>query len=330
MAKYNVYGVGNALVDMEIETTEEFLKKSQVEKGLMTLVDEKRQHELLDHIEGKVHKRSCGGSAANTMIAISQLGGQAFYSCKVASDETGDFYYKDLMNNGLNTNLGPEREEGITGKCLVFVTPDADRTMNSFLGITETFSKNEVKDEELAQSEYLYMEGYLVTSDTGRAAAIHAKKVAEEKNVKTSITLSDPGVVGFFKDGFKEMIGDGVDLIFCNEAEALSFTDTDNLEAAMEALKNHAGTIAVTRGPEGARLWDGEQYIEIEAPEVDAKDTNGAGDLFAGAFLYGLTHGHSFFESGKLACHCSSRLVTEFGARLEKDTIKQVYSEVFN
>ena len=149
MANYRVYGVGNALVDMEIETTEEFLKKSQIEKGLMTLVDETRQNELLGHVEGKVHKRSCGGSAANTMIAISQLGGQAFYSCKVASDETGDFYFKDLTNNGLATNLGNERAPGITGKCLVFVTPDADRTMNSFLGITETFSVNEIKEEEL-------------------------------------------------------------------------------------------------------------------------------------------------------------------------------------
>ncbi|MEM7646926.1 MAG: adenosine kinase, partial [Pseudomonadota bacterium] len=213
---------------------------------------------------------------------------------------------------------------------LVFVTPDADRTMNSFLGITETFSTNEVKDDEIAQSEYLYMEGYLVTSETGRAAAIHAKKCAEKNSVKTSITLSDPGIVGYFKDGLKEMIGEGVDLLFCNEAEALSFTDTNNLEAAMEGLKKYAGTAAVTRGPEGARIWDGEQMIDVEAPKVDAKDTNGAGDLFAGAFLYGLTNGHSYFESGTLACACSAKLVTEFGARLEQSTIKQIYSEIFD
>ena len=330
MAKYSVYGVGNALVDMEIETTEEFLKKSKIEKGLMTLVDEARQNELLSHVEGKVHKRSCGGSAANTMIAISQLGGKAFYSCKVANDETGDFYFKDLVSNGLTTNLGSERAPGITGKCLVFVTPDADRTMNSFLGITETFSKNEVKEDDLAASEYLYIEGYLVTSETGRAAALHAKKCAEKNSVKTSITLSDPGIVGFFKEGLKEMIGEGVDLLFCNEAEALSFTEKDDLNAAMEELKKHGTTLAVTRGPNGARIWDGEQIIEIEAPKVQAKDTNGAGDLFAGAFLYALTHGHSYFDSGKFACHCSSRLVTEFGARLEQSTIKKIYSEMFN
>ncbi len=329
MAKYNVYGVGNALVDMEIETSEEFLKRSKIEKGLMTLVDEDRQNELLSHVEGNIHKRSCGGSAANTMIAISQLDGQAFYSCKVADDETGDFYFKDLVNNGLTTNLDEKRNPGITGKCLVFVTPDADRTMNSFLGITETFSKNEIKEDELANSEYLYIEGYLVTSETGRAAAIHAKNIAEKNSVRTSITLSDPGIVGFFKDGFKEMIGDGVDLLFCNEAEALSFTGTDNLSAAMEELKKHGATLAVTKGADGARLWDGEQMIDIEAPKVQAKDTNGAGDLFAGAFLYALTHGHSYFEAGNFACHCSSQLVTEFGARLEKATIKQIYQKMF-
>lgn len=329
MAQYKVYGVGNALVDMEIETTEDFLKESKVEKGLMTLVDEERQHELLYHIEGKVHKRTCGGSAANTLIAVSQLGAQAFYSCKVANDESGDFYFKDLVDNGLNTNLGPERDSGVTGKCLVFITPDADRTMNSFLGITETFSVNEVKDEELANSEYLYMEGYLVTSETGRAAAIHARKCAEENSVKTSITLSDPGVVGFFKDGFKEMIGSGVDLLFCNEAEAFSFTDTDNLDSAIEALKKYAKTFAITRGSQGACLWDGKEVINVEAPQVEAKDTNGAGDLFAGSFLYALTNGHTFFEAGSFACHCSSRLVTEFGARLEKDTLNQIYTLMF-
>lgn len=327
MAKYDVYGIGNALVDMEIETDEQFLLNSNIEKGLMTLVDKDRQEELLHQVDGRVHKRSCGGSAANTMIAVSQLGGKAFYSCKVASDEAGDFYVKDLINNGLSTNLGEHRPQGVTGKCLVFVTPDADRTMNSFLGITETFSKDEVKPEELGASQWLYIEGYLVTSDTGREAAIYAKDLAEKNGVKTAITLSDPGVVGFFKEGFKEMMGQGVDLLFCNEAEALSFTEKDNLTEAVEALKNFGKTIAVTRGAQGARLWDGQQTIDVKAPMVQAKDTNGAGDLFAGAFLYGLTQGLSYEKAAQLACACSSKLVTEFGARLDKPTMEQVQRE---
>jgi len=329
MATYNVYGVGNALVDMEIETEEKFLKSAGVEKGLMTLVDKKRQDELLSQVKGNIHKRSCGGSAANTMIAVSQLGGQAFYSCKVASDETGDFYYSDLKSNGISTNLNDKRPDGVTGKCMVFVTPDADRTMNSFLGITETFSKEEVNVDSLKNSEYLYIEGYLVTSATGKAAAIFARDTALENNIKTSLTLSDPGIVGFFKDGFKEMIGDGVDLIFCNEEEAMSYTDTNSFQDAFNELKKSAKTFAVTRGDKGASLWDGEKQIDVEAPSVLAKDTNGAGDLFAGAFLYALTHGHSFADAGKLACHCSSELVTEFGARLESHRPQEIYKKLF-
>lgn len=329
MKKYHIYGIGNALVDMEIEVTPDFLKETGVEKGMMTLVDEARQKQLIEKVKGNIHKRSCGGSAANTIIGAHQLGARTFYSCKVASDETGDFYFNDLVENGVSTNLHGKREDGITGKCMVFVTPDADRTMNSFLGITETFSKNEIQWDDLADSEVLYVEGYLVTSETGRAAAIEAKKFAKEKGVQVALTLSDPGVVGFFRDGFKEMIGDGVDILFCNEAEALSFTETSNLNDAFEKLKTVSKKLAITQGPDGALLWDGEKEIDILTRKVNAVDTNGAGDLFAGAFLYGLTHGMNFRDCGKLACACSSELVTHFGARLPKEKTQQVYKELF-
>jgi sugar/nucleoside kinase (ribokinase family) len=329
MKKYQVYGIGNALVDMEIEVSEPFLKECDVEKGVMTLVDQKRQNELLEKIEGNIHKRSCGGSAANTIIAVSQLGGQAFYSCKVANDETGDFYFSDLLENNVETNLHGERLPGTTGKCMVFITPDADRTMNSFLGITETFSTDEIKLDQLNDSEYLYIEGYLVTSDSGRAAAIWAKEQAQKAGVKTALTFSDPGIVGFFKDGFKEMIGEGVDLLFCNESEALSYTGKESVEEAFEDLKKIAKSFAITQGPKGALVWDGEKEIDIVTSQVKAVDSNGAGDLFAGAFMYALTHDHSFADAGKLACACSSKLVTQFGARLQRDQMKEIYTQTF-
>jgi sugar/nucleoside kinase (ribokinase family) len=329
MKKYSVYGVGNALVDMEIEVTESFLKESGVEKGVMTLVDAQRQTELLGKVEGHVHKRSCGGSAANTIIAVSQLGGQGFYSCKVAGDETGEFYFADLLENGVSTNLKSDRPDGLTGKCMVFITPDADRTMNSFLGITETFSKEEIVLDNLKDSEYLYMEGYLVTSPTGKAAAIYARDEAKLAGVKTALTFSDPGIVGFFKDGFKEMIGDGVDLLFCNESEALSYTGKENIKDAFNDLKSIAKTFAITQGEQGALLWDGEKEIDIVTETVKAVDTNGAGDLFAGAFMFALTHGHDFSGAGKLACACSSKLVTQFGARLDQGQAKDIYKKTF-
>lgn len=328
MAHYDVYGIGNALVDMEFEVTPAFLQEMNVQKGLMTLVDEARQVELVNNLNGIQHKRSCGGSAANTLIAVAQLGGRGFYSCKVADDETGDFYTKDLLASGLETNLVEGRQDGITGKCLVMITPDADRTMNTFLGITETFSEAELREDQLKKSQYLYMEGYLVTSPTGKAAAIKARDLAKANGVKTALTFSDPGIVGYFKTGFEEMIGEGVDIIFCNEGEAKSFTGSDDLRTAFEVMKKVAKTFVITTGASGAMLWDGAKEIQVVAAPVEAVDTNGAGDMFAGAFLYALTQGKSFGEAGKLACACAGKLVTQFAPRLKKEQTLEIKKRI--
>jgi sugar/nucleoside kinase (ribokinase family) len=328
--KYHVYGIGNALVDMEIEVGLEFLNRMGVKKGLMTLVDQNRQDELLSHITGPGHRRSCGGSAANTVIAVAQLGGKSFYSCKVAKDETGDFYFQDLRENGVETNLSAQgRAEGVTGKCMVFITPDADRTMNTYLGITETFSESELVESELAEAAVLYMEGYLVTSPTGRAAAIKAKALAKKHGVKTALTFSDPGIVAYFKAGLEEMVGDGVDIIFCNLAEAQAFTGLEDLASISKSLSKIAKSFAITMGPKGAFVKDGEREIHVLTNKVEAIDTNGAGDLFAGAYLYALTEGKDAGEAAKLACAAASKLVTKFGARLKRDEILAVKKEIF-
>jgi sugar/nucleoside kinase (ribokinase family) len=323
--KFDVYGIGNALVDMEFEVTADFLKEANIEKGLMTLVDENRQTEIVNTLTGTQHKRSCGGSAANTMIAVSQFGGKSFYSCKVASDETGDFYFKDLMDNGVETNLSTSSlESGITGKCIVLITPDADRTMNTFLGITQNFSTKELIEEHIKNSNYLYIEGYLVASPTGKEASIKAKKIAETHNVKTALTFSDVNMVNFFADGLSEMIGSGVDLLFCNEAEAFAYTKSNNIDEAVAGLKKIAKTFAITRGPKGAFVFDGEEEIHVVTIPVEAIDTNGAGDLFAGAMLYGINNGMNYAEAAKLGCLASSTLVTQFGARLKKEQVSKV------
>lgn len=323
--KFDVYGIGNALVDMEFEVTADFLKEANIEKGLMTLVDEARQTEIVNTLTGTQHKRSCGGSAANTMIAVSQFGGKSFYSCKVASDETGDFYFKDLMDNGVETNLSTSSlESGITGKCIVLITPDADRTMNTFLGITQNFSTKELIEEHIKNSNYLYIEGYLVASPTGKEASIKAKKIAETHNVKTALTFSDVNMVNFFAEGLSEMVGSGVDLLFCNEAEAFAYTKSNNIDEAVAGLKKIAKTFAITRGPKGALVFDGEEEIHVVTIPVEAIDTNGAGDLFAGAMLYGINNGMTYAEAAKLGCLASSTLVTQFGARLKKEQITKV------
>ena len=318
---YHIFGIGNALVDKEFEVDDAFFEQAGIEKGLMTLIDEDKQHELLALLSEQygLKKRACGGSAANTIIGASYFGANTYYTCNVANDEAGDFYVNDLKAAGVDTNLGDDREEGVTGKCLVMVTPDAERTMNTFLGITSDLHSRHINEDAIAQSEYVYIEGYLVTGDTSRAAAVEVRELARKHNVKVAMTCSDPAMVQYFRDGILEVLGDGVDLLFCNEQEAMLLTETDTLEAATEALKSKANSFAITCGADGALAWDGSQLHTITGHVVTAKDTNGAGDMFAGAFMYAITHGHDFAAAGRFASAASAQVVSQFGPRLDAE-----------
>jgi len=328
MKKYQIYGVGAALVDTEIEVTDIELTRIGVDKGLMTLVDEQRQSEILEHLQGHLvtANRASGGSAANTIIASSYFGGSCFYSCKVAKDENGAFYLQDLRDSGVDSNFHDDKEHGVTGRCLVLISPDAERSMNTYLGISETLSIADLNPEAIANSQYVYLEGYLVTSDTGRAAAIQTREIAEKHNVKTALSFSDPGMVEFFKDGLGEMIGNGVDLVFCNKDEALAWANTDDLDKAITAIKKVAKAFAITLGAEGALIFDGEQTHSIPGHSVKAIDTNGAGDMFAGAFLYAITNGRSFKQAGELASLASAQVVSQYGPRLRAEQYLEILS----
>lgn len=317
MTQYDVYGLGNALLDIEFEVSPEVLQNLGIDKGVMTLLDEASQNKILHQLNGNHQKRSCGGSAANTLIAISQFGGKAFYSCKVADDEPGKFYTQDLLDCGVATNLEHhEPESGVTGKCLVFVTPDADRTMNTFLGISGNFSEVELVPEAIKNSQYTYIEGYLVTGEHSKQAAIKAREIAQAAGKKVAFTLADLNMVKFFKSGLLEIIGSGVDLLFANESEALAIAETENLDKAIAYLKTLAPKFAITRGAKGSIVFDGEKIINIEPFPVKAIDTVGAGDMYAGAFLYGITNGMTYGEAGRLGSLASATLVTSLGARL--------------
>ena len=318
MSKYNVYGIGAALVDTEIKVEDRELASMSVEKGLMTLVDQQRQGELLAQLEGHLIKanHASGGSAGNSMIATAHFGGRTFMSCKVAADNDGDIYLSDLEAAGVDHCLNGSREAGITGKCLVLITPDAERSMNTYLGISETLSVEQVDADALAASEYLYLEGYLVTSPTGRAAAVKAREIAESKGVRTALSFSDPGMVEFFREGLCEMMGERVNLLFCNRDEALTWADSDKLEDAIAALKRVADTFVITLGGDGALTYDGSELAEIPPHRVEAVDTNGAGDMFAGAFLYAITRGEDFPTAGRFASLAAGRIVANYGPRL--------------
>jgi sugar/nucleoside kinase (ribokinase family) len=324
MALYDLYGIGNALVDMEYEVDYADLEVLGIEKGVMTLVDEAKQLEIMLHLASHHHQRGSGGSAANTVIGLAQLGGRGFYSCKVADDELGHFYMRDLLEGGVDTNHHTEKDQGHTGRCVVLVTPDSDRTLCTFLGVSGNLSPRELVPEALCDSEWFYTEGYLVTSPSARALSIEAKSVAEAAGVRTAISLSDPNMVKHFRDGLLEMIGTGVDLVFANEQEAKGMARTDDLGTAVGYLKTVAQSFAVTRGPRGALVWDGGDLIEVPAVTVEAVDTVGAGDMFAGAFLYGLTQGWGHRRAGELAAAASAKLVTTLGPRISREETQGV------
>jgi len=318
MKKFDVYAIGNALVDIEYHATPHKLVELDIDKGVMTLIDEQRQNSLVAQLSESHESMTCGGSAANTIIALAQMGARTHLDCRVASDMTGQIFARDLHDSGVNSNLDfKPLPSGVTGKCLVFVTPDADRTMNTFLGVSAELDSSDIDVEAIKHSEYIYIEGYLASADNTRDAAIEARRIAENQGIKTSLTLSDPNMIKFFRESMEAMIGDKVDLLFANEDEAMELANTDNLDEAVQLFKKRARSFAITRGREGALLFDGVALIEVKPNQVQAIDTLGAGDMFAGAFLYGLSQGMSFHQSGDLASLASAKIVTQYGPRLK-------------
>lgn len=324
MSSYDVYGLGNALVDIEYEVDDAFLAANGISKGQMTLVEAERQRELVGILDGLEPRRGSGGSAANTLIGVSGMGGRAYYSCKVADDELGRFFVRDLLAAGVDTNADQHHGDGDSGRCLVLVTPDAERTMNTFLGISGSLSRANVNEEALAASSWLYMEGYLCTSDSARSALVEAHGLARDAGVRVAATLSDPSMPEFFAPQLKEMLGDHVDHLFCNAEEALLWTGESEEGAAVAALKDFASTFAVTRGGAGSLVWDGSELHELPTEPVKAVDTLGAGDLYAGAYLFALARGLGHREAGLLANRAATRLVTHFGPRLPMEALKEL------
>lgn len=326
---YRVYGMGAALVDTEIEVDDAFLASAGIDKGLMTLVDEARQQQLLELLQTHLvaSRRASGGSAANSVIATSYFGGRAFYSCKVADDDNGRFYLADMARAGVDCNACAGTGAGTTGKCLVLITPDAERTMNTFLGSSSTLAPHNVDEAALADSDYLYLEGYLVTSPTGRAAAIAGRELAERHGVRTALSFSDPGIVAHFRDGLGEMLGTQVDLLFCNRAEASEWSGRERLEDAADALRAIARSFAITLGGDGALVFDGRRYHRIAPHPVTPLDTNGAGDMFAGAYLHGITQGWDAANAARFASRAAGELVMHYGPRLPAPLHRRLLEE---
>jgi len=324
---YQIYAMGNALVDIEYTIDESMLSKVGLQKSLMTLVDEETQKKMQENLP-EPKKRKGGGSAANTAIAFAQLGGNPVFAGKVASDDNGQFYLKDLEKNGVKLHVDFSKiPSGITGKCVVLVTPDAERTMGTFLGMSAQFSEAEINWEYLAQAEYLYIEGYLLCTELGTKAVLKAMNFARKNAIKIALTCSDPGVVQYFRTNFNQVLSEPIDLLFCNKEEALALAETTDLETAKKMIKRKTKNCVITMGAEGAYL-DIDGMIHLEPAKVTKViDANGAGDSFAGGYFYGHFQNWTISQRAKLACTVASAVVSQYGPRLEQEKMQMILKD---
>jgi sugar/nucleoside kinase (ribokinase family) len=325
---FDLFAIGNALVDYEIEVSEAALSNAGVEKGVMTLVDEERQKELLDTLEGKLHNRACGGSAANSVIAASSLGLSCHFTCLVAADEPGDFYLRDLTRHSVVFNKLNQYVAGKTGKCLVMVTPDADRTMNTFLGKSSEIDASSLDVAELKKSKIVYVEGYLVSSDEGFSLCEATLSAAKEHNIPVAISLSDPNMVKFFKDRFLSMLVHQPKWIFCNAEEAMELTGATDLESAQSAMLEFTQEAIITLGTDGVAIVNQTGSQIIKGSDVKAIDTNGAGDMFAGTYLAAIAKGASKINAATIANIGAAQVVSQYGPRLNSDNMAE-FKQVF-
>ena len=314
MSKLDAYGIGNAIVDLQAQVDESVISELGLEKGSMKLVDTDEQAKLLKAISGVQIHQSSGGAAANSMIAIAQLGGQVGYGCIVGDDQRGDFYLEEMRELGVTIQNSPVA--GLpTGTSLVLVTPDGERTMNTHLGATSGFSKEHVNIELLARSEWLFIEGYLFASENGQKAITTAIEAAKKSGVKILVTLGDTFIPEVFGDAVNNAIA-AADLVIANAGETQALTKQENEAKAFEALKKLCPNSVMTLSEKGAWVhWQGEE-VRVPATPVAVVDATGAGDMFAGSFLYAITKKKTPLEAAKLGCLMASKVVGQLGARL--------------
>jgi len=313
-ARYDVVGIGNALVDVISHAADDFLDRHGLVKGWMDLIDTDRAMHLYQALGSAVEMS--GGSAANTMCGVASFGGKAAYLGKVSDDDLGRVFGHDLLAVGVQFRPGDHRNEVPTGRCIIVVTPDAERTMNTYLGASSLLAISDVDDEAVAGGRVLYMEGYLYDRPEAKQAFRHAAGIAHSAGRMVSLTLSDSFCVDRHRDDFMSLVIDEVDLLFGNEAELMALYQTDSFDTAVEALRQHCPLAAITVGAKGSIIVTEHELIPV--PPVPVRrviDTTGAGDLYASGFLFGLTTGRPLPECGQLGSIAAAEVISHVGPR---------------
>jgi sugar/nucleoside kinase (ribokinase family) len=296
------------------EAGEQFLEEHALAKGTMTLIDAERADVIYRLMQNRVE--CSGGSAANTMVGIASLGGASAYIGKVRDDGLGRLFGEDIRSAGVIFRTGPAPGGPGTGRCLVLVTPDAQRTMQTYLGASADLTTGDLDPELIASGQVTYLEGYLWDPPPAKEAFLEAARIAHGAGRKVALSLSDRFCVERHRSEFIELIDDHIDILFANEEEIIALYEADGFDQALQLLRGRCEMAALTRGADGSVVLAGDDVIEVAA-EAGARvvDTTGAGDLFAGGFLYGLTHGQDPLGCGRIGGIAAAEVISHFGAR---------------
>ena len=322
---YKVVGIGNAIIDILTYVDDEFLKKNNIKKGVMNLISSDRSKELLKKI--KVSKKVAGGSAANTIVGLSQLGLDTSYIGKVNNDHLGKFFTDELNNNHVTfNNLSQTIFNNLaTGHCIVLVTPDGERTMNTYLGITEFLSKDDLDIDILNNCEWIYLEGYRYDGVDSQLAFELAINETKKSKGKIALSLSYPFCVDRHRKKFLDIIENGIDLIFCNEKELMSLTEESNLNSALKKCTEYSCEVVCTVAEKGVMIKKEVSWINVPTDRVKIVDTTGAGDLFATGYLYGILNGHNPERSAFFANQCAGQVIQILGCRLDSQKLSDLF-----
>ena len=329
--KYDISALGNALVDTQYMVEHEFLNDIGLEPDSMTLASAEEHSPIIEKLEnmGVESVSDCGGSATNSLVAASYYGSNCHHVCRVADDDDGKKYLDNLQKAGVkHIGFSKEGSELPTGKCLIFVTPDAKRTMSSMLGISAHLGSKDINYDAVDNSKIFYIEGYMVTSDENFSAVTSVLENINSENTLKALSLSDAGIVNGFKDKFKQIESYGIDMIFCNDDEAIAFAETSNLEEAINFYKEQSYMIAITKGSEGSIVINGGEEIFSPAEEITPVDTNGAGDMYAGSFMHAYLNGLDLSECARFSNYASSKVVETFGPRLTAEGYENVLNKL--
>jgi len=321
--KNDISAIGNALVDTVFKVPQELIEELGLEIDQMTLSSAEEQAPIIKRLieSGADTVSDCGGSATNSLVAAASYGASCFHACKVTNDEDGTRYLNSLKEAGVSHKGNMAGGDSMpTGKCLILVTPDAKRTMTTSLSISSYMDDQDLDLDEIANSKIVYIEGYMVTSDENYQCVLEIlNHLKEFPQVKIALSLSDPGIVAGFKSKFEEIEGFGLSYLFGNDDEAMAFVGATNLDEAFEALQSRSYTSVITMGEKGSAVVCSNDIIQTPRVNIEPVDTNGAGDMFAGSFMYALLQDYDLRSCAEFANYAAARVVETFGPRLSKD-----------